>query len=87
MSRCPLMIRVCNGVLTALLMRHCASTQLSNTFLNEVKQLLTASQVSFAPHFTTLWSALDTSSTHANVFVLGQLSSMLVRRCGCVHST
>lgn len=73
------MIRVCNRVLTPLLMRHCASTQLSQTLLTEVQQVLTASQVSFASHLTTLWSTLDTSSSHASVFVLGQLSSILVR--------
>ena len=79
------MIRVCNRVLTPLLMRHSASVQLSGTLLSDVKQLLTASQVAFAAHFASLWSTLETSNTHSGVFVLGQLSSILVRDWTCVE--
>lgn len=73
------MVRVCNRVLTPLLVRHGASTQLSHALLDEVLQYWDENHVSFAPYFAPLWCACDPSNAQTGVFVLGQLSSILVR--------
>jgi hypothetical protein len=78
-AQCPLLIRLCNRVLTPLLMRSHVLPLLSPALLDDLRQLFAANHAVFGPQFIALWTALDAAHSSTSVFVLGQMSSLLVR--------